>query len=180
MWSDADFPEATAGFYFDDPFVENLILDTNDSSACISAGTSDAAFSVRDNYQQACTAHISRQAGVEFGSKDLNNNPKPVDSPRTAYGTGCESKKKAPHPDDQYQYQHGPSFTCLSAYLRNPRTGRMPRSEELYKAFRILVDKMPVDRQAKRRLAVMYKWLDDHWEVQLVTLREQYTYKNYV
>lgn len=115
---------------------------------------------------------------VTYGSRppDENHNINPCHAvrKRTAYGTGRESKKNAPHPDDNYQYEKGPSYQCLARFLLNS-AGRMPTNDKMFKAFRVLVDSMNVDRLVKRRLGPMYKWLDDNWDV--LGERAQYVFR---
>lgn len=107
---------------------------------------------------------LSSSAGSPLD--DANNNP-PFPSfvvARAAYGKGAEGKNNAPHRLDNYAYLEGISYQTLAAILVDPETGRVPRNSEMFKAFRKLVEGLPVDRACKRRLANMYGWLDEHWD----------------
>lgn len=167
MWDEDFLPEASNGFSFS--FDELYYCEWPLTEMTQERRTSEYV-PVRDVPSQQVPVPFAGTA-VGYGShppdEDLNRNPAPAppaSRSRTVYGMGGESKKNAPHLDDHYPYENGPSFMCFSNHFRNPITGRMPRSEDLYKAFRILVEGMSVERTAKRRLPVMYKWLDDHWD----------------
>lgn len=96
--------------------------------------------------------------------KDGNGNTRPKVRRRTPYGQGKESKLSAPHPHDNFDWI---TQSYSYRYLRTWFSGKIPPSGSLFASVRVLATRcgVPHDRQTTRRLPVMYKWLDDHWDV---------------